>query len=388
MSEDSGEKSFAPTEKRRRDAAQKGDVLRSRDLGTAVGVLVGAAMLKFAGPWLLKEVAGTMRAGFAFDRAAVDGFSPGPLLLGAIMAVLPPLLVLGGVAMMAGLLSQLAVAEGRWLPGNLAPKGSRLDPLQGLKRVFGANGWIELAKGLLKLALLLPIAWLWARGHVPALLALAMGEVRPQAAAAWDALIGLMFVLGAALAVIALVDFPVQFIRRLLRLKMSHQELRDESKEAEGSPEKRAAIRQRQRQIAMGGVARAVREAQFVITNPTHFAVALAYDPAKAPAPIVLAKGRGEKALAMRELAAEHEIPVLEYPALARSVYYSTRERQVIREELYAAVAGVLAFVLSLKRGDAVSPPPIEVPVALRFDAEGRLEIPQDRLNPSVRRSS
>lgn len=388
MSEDSGEKSFAPTEKRRRDAAQKGDVLRSRDLGTAVGVLVGAAMLKFAGPWLLDEVAGTMRAGFVFDRAAVDGFAPGPLLLAAILAVLPPLLVLGGVAMMAGLLSQLAVGEGRWVPGNLAPKGSRLDPLQGFKRVFGANGWIELAKGLLKLALLLPIAWVWARGHVPALLALAMGEVRPQAAAAWDALIGLMFVLGAALAVIALVDFPVQFIRRLLRLKMSHQELRDESKEAEGSPEKRAAIRQRQRQIAMGGVARAVREAQFVITNPTHFAVALTYDPAKAPAPIVLAKGRGEKALAMRELAAEHEIPVLEYPALARSVYYSTRERQVIREELYAAVAGVLAFVLSLKRGDAVSPPPVEVPVALRFDAEGRLEIPENRLNPAGRRSS
>lgn len=388
MSEDSGEKSFAPTEKRRRDAAQKGDVLRSRDLGTAIGVLTGAAMLKLAGPWLLGEVAGTMRAGFAFDRAAIDGFAPAPLLLAAMMAVLPPLLALGGVAMLAGLLSQLAVGEGRWLPGNLAPKGSRLDPLQGLKRVFGANGWIELGKGLLKLALLLPIAWLWAQGHVPALLALAMGEVRPQAAAAWDALIGLMFVLGAGLAIIALIDFPIQFIRRMLRLKMSHQELRDESKEAEGSPEKRAAIRQRQRQIAMGGVARAMREAQFVITNPTHFAVALAYDPAKAPAPIVLAKGRGEKALAMRELAAEYALPVLEYPALARSVYYTTRERQVIREELYAAVAGVLAFVFSLKRGDAVSPPPIEVPVALRFDADGRLEMRGDALNPAAVRPS
>jgi flagellar biosynthetic protein FlhB len=155
---------------------------------------------------------------------------------------------------------------------------------------------------------------------------------------------------------------------------MTQQEVRDEHKEAEGSPERKAAMRQRQREIAKGGVAHAMRQAQFVITNPTHFAVAMAYDPGKAAAPIVLAKGRGDKALAMRELAAELAVPMLEYPALARSVYYTTRERQVIREELYAAVAGVLAFVLSLKRGERVKPPAIEVPVALRFDAEGRLD--------------
>jgi flagellar biosynthetic protein FlhB len=174
------------------------------------------------------------------------------------------------------------------------------------------------------------------------------------------------------LSVIAFVDFPVQWLRRTLRLKMSQQEMRDESKEAEGSPEKRAAIRQRQRQIAMGGVAHAMREAQFVITNPTHFAVAMAYDPAKASAPVVLAKGRGDKALAMRELAAEYGVPCLEYPALARSVYFTTRERQVIREELFSAVAVVLAFVFSLKRGEQPAAPVIEVPVALRFDTEGR----------------
>lgn len=126
----------------------------------------------------------------------------------------------------------------------------------------------------------------------------------------------------------------------------------------------------------MGGVASAMREAQFVITNPTHFSIAVAYDPAIAPAPIVLAKGRGEKALAMRELAAELELPVLEYPALARSIYYTTRERQVIREELYSAVAGVLAFVFSLKRGEKRERPVVEVPVELRFDADGRLEVP------------
>ena len=105
---------------------------------------------------------------------------------------------------------------------------------------------------------------------------------------------------------------------------MTQQEVRDEHKQAEGAPEKKQAIRQRQRQIAMGGVAGAMRQAQFVITNPSHFSVAMAYDPLKASAPLVLAKGRGEKALAMRELAAELKLPVLEYPALARSVYFTT----------------------------------------------------------------
>jgi flagellar biosynthetic protein FlhB len=155
---------------------------------------------------------------------------------------------------------------------------------------------------------------------------------------------------------------------------MSLQDLRDESKESEGSPERKAAIRQRQRQIAMGGMQSAMREAQFVITNPTHFSVALSYDPDKAPAPVVLAKGRGEKALAMRELAVELSVPVLSSPALARSVYFTTRENQMIREELYAAIAAVLAFVLALKRGDAPLHPEIDVPKALRFDPEGRPE--------------
>jgi flagellar biosynthetic protein FlhB len=376
MSESSGEKNFAPTDKRKRDAAQKGDVLRSRDLGTAAGVMIGAVMLKFSGPWLLEAMSASLRAGFIWDRGAIDSFSPGPLMLAALLAVLPPVLLVGIVVMAASLISQIAIGEGRWVAANLAPKASRLDPLKGLARMFGPQGWIELGKGLLKLALLGAVAWIWARGHVLALLALGMGEVRPQAAAAWEALTSLLFVLAAALVVIALVDFPIQFLRRMMRLKMSFQEMRDESKEAEGAPEKKMAIRQRQRQrqIAMGGMAGAMRDAQFVVTNPTHFAVAMTYDPARAAAPIVLAKGRGEKALAIRELAAEYGVPVLEYPALARSVYYTTRERQVIREELYAAVAGVLAFVLSLKRGDAVTPPPIEVPVALRFDADGRLD--------------
>lgn len=375
MSEQGGEKTFDPTPKRKADAAQKGDVLRSREVGTAIAVLIGALWLKFAGPWLLETLEGSMRAGFSWDRAAIDDFAPGQAMLAVLLAVTPPVLILATAVLILTMAGTLALGDGRWIGANLLPKGSRLDPIAGLKRMFGATGWIEAGKGLLKLVLLSTIAWFWGKSWLNDLMALGRGaSIGPQLALAWQALTGLLLALGAGLLLIAVIDWPVQWVRRIMRLKMTAQEVRDEHKEAEGSPEKKMAIRQKQRQLAMGGVAKAMREAQFVLTNPSHFSVAMAYDPARAAAPIVLAKGRGDKALAMRELASELQVPTLEYPALARSVYFTTRENQVIREELYAAVAGVLAFVLSLKRGESPARPAIEVPVALRFDADGRLD--------------
>ena len=372
MSEQAGEKTLAPTEKRKRDAARQGDVLRSRELATAVAMLAGAAWLKFAGPWLLKSLMGVLGAGLTFDRAAITDFAPGRLGTGMAMAVLPPVLLLGLAVIAASLASQLGFSEGRWLAGNLAPKASRINPLSGLKRMFGLQGLVELGKSLAKAALLLTICWVWARRHLPDLLDLGRAPLSAQLATGWQALTGLLLALSFGLVLIAGIDFPIQFVRRFLRLRMSLQEVRDEHKESEGSPERKAAIRGRQRQLAMGSLQKAMREAQFVITNPTHFSVALIYDPDRAGAPIVLAKGRGEKALAMRELARELEVPLLEYPALARSVYFTTRENQVIREELYAAVAGVLGFVMALKRGETRPLPQVVVPLELRYDPEGR----------------
>ena len=371
----SEEKTLAPTEKRRREAAQKGDVLRSREAATAIAVLIGAAWLKFAGPWLYERMTGALRSGLSWDRAAPEDFNPGAAMIDMLFAVFPPLLTLALAVMVTVSASQLGSADGRWVGGNALPKASRLDPLAGLGRMFGAQGWIEVGKGILKVLLLGAICYAWAKGSLTDLLGLgraaSLGGALRQA---WDALTALLFALAAGLVVIALIDWPIQWLRRFLRLRMSSQEMRDEHKEAEGSPERKAAQRHRQRQYASGAVAKAMREAQFVLTNPTHFSVAMGYDPGKAGAPIVLAKGRGDKALAMRDLAREMGVPLLEVPALARSVYFTTRENQMIREELYAAVAAVLAYVFSLRRGEARLMPPIEVPVALRFDAEGRPE--------------
>ncbi|PEQ14294.1 flagellar biosynthesis protein [Novosphingobium sp. PC22D] len=374
MSETSGEKTHAPTPKRKQDAAKKGDVLRSRELATAGATLVGATWLLIAGPWLFTLLRESLRSAFSFDRGVVESFQPGDMLVAALLVVLPPVAVLGFAVIGVSLVSQLGFGDGRWVGGNLAFKGNRMNPASGLKRMFGPNGWIEMGKGLLKVTLLGTIATVWASIQVPQMVKLGRGDLAGQLAAGWDAVIVLFFALSAGLFLIAFVDLPVQWIRRLGRLKMSHQELRDEHKDSEGSPEKKAAVRERQRKIAMGGLVPAMQEAQFVITNPTHFSVALAYDPAKAPAPIVVAKGRGEKALAMRELAREYALPTLEYPALARSVFYTTREKQMIREELYVAVASILAFVLALKRGETPAAPQVQVPVTLRFDADGQIE--------------
>ncbi|WP_170004333.1 EscU/YscU/HrcU family type III secretion system export apparatus switch protein [Pseudopontixanthobacter vadosimaris] len=374
MSEDSGEKSFAPTEKRRKDATKKGDVLRSKELGTAAAMMAGALWLRYAGPALMDGMEDAARAGLVFDRATLDDLSPIRVLFHAMMGVLPSVLMLGLLVMIVTVTSQLAIGDGRFLPRNIAPKASRLNPLAGLKRMFGPNGWIELGKSVLKLGLLGGIAWFWARDNLASTLALGRGELTGQLAAAWQALTVLLMLLAVGLALIACIDFPIQWVRRTGRLKMTQQQVKDENKESEGSPEKRAAIRQRQRQLASGGIASAMAEADFVLTNPVRFAVALKYDPSLAGAPIVLAKGRAEKAQAMRAMAAERQVPVLDYPVLARAVFFTTRENQIIREELYAAVASVLAFVFALKRGDVPKRPAIDVPLTLQFDAEGKLQ--------------
>ena len=382
MAEDGGEKTFAPTTKRKQEAIERGDVLRSSDLTIATGMAVGVAWLVLAGPWLMQTLIRTMRLGFIWDRANIDRFEPDALLRDALGAVLPPVLLLGVLVLAASLIVQLGLGDGAFVAGNLAPKPSRLNPASGLSRMFGTHGLIEIGKGLAKLVLLGALSWVWLRSRLVALIGLGAGHLHAQLGFAWDAVTVLLIDLVVGLMLIALSDFPIQWLRRQRRLRMTRQEVSDENKQSDGNPENKAAIRRRQRAIAKGSARKAVQEAKFVITNPTHFAVALSYDPDRASAPVVTAKGRGETALAIRELAAEFGVTTLEYPALARSVYYTTRENQVIREELYVAVAAVLAFVLGLKRGESPPAPRVEVPLAVRFDAEGNPAIVFDGHNP------
>ena len=378
MAESAGEKTFEPTAKRKREAIEGGDVLRSRELTVATGTAVGVTWLVLAGPWMMRGLTRVMRLGLVWNRDSLDRFDPGALLKEALTGVLPPVLLLGVGVLAASLFVQLGLGDGAFVASNLAPKPSRLNPANGLSRMFGAQGLIEIGKGLAKLALLGTLAWVWLRSRLAVLIGLGAGHLQEQIGYAWHAVTTLLIYLAVGLMLIAMSDFPIQWVRRQRRLRMSREEIRDENKQTDGNPENKAAIRRRQRAIAKGSVRKAVQDAQFVITNPTHFAVVMRYDPDLAPAPIMLAKGRGETALAIRELAGEFGVPTLEYPALARSVYYTTRENQMIREDLYVAVAAVLAFVLSLKRGESPPAPRVDVPLAVRFDAEGNPEIISD----------
>jgi flagellar biosynthetic protein FlhB len=247
-----------------------------------------------------------------------------------------------------------AVALGGWnfSPGAVAPDFSRMNPLEGLKRLFGLQGFSELVKALLKCL---------AVGTVCALVAshvfgdvLRLGHMAPRAAIGRGAslLQGAFVCLCASLAVIALIDVPLQVYQFNRSLRMTRQELRDEAKESEGNPETKRRIRQMQQQIARRRMMQKVPTADVVIVNPTHFAVALKYDPKKMRAPRVLAKGVDLVALNIRRIAEEHRVPLFDSPKLARALYRSTDLDREIPVGLYMAVAQVLSYVLRVRKLD------------------------------------
>ena len=373
MSEDAGEKTEAPTQKRRKDAIDKGEILKSRELTTAVVVLAGAMWLAFAGPSLLGALEAMLRESLMFGRADVQDFQPLRPVLGAGRLLALPLASLFALTMLAAVASQASLGNLRFNPKLLAAKPNRMNPVKGLGRMFGKNGLIELGKALLKVALLGAIGgWLLWRSR-DASLSLVNGSLESSLAAVGSSFVMLLLVMAGGLVLIAGFDVPIQLVQHLSKLRMSMKEIRDEHKESEGSPEVKAQQRRRQREMLKGGARAAVQGAHVVLTNPTHFAVALRYDRGRDAAPVVAVKGRGASALAIRELAAENNIPVLEYPGLARAIYYTSRNGQEIRDDLYLAVATVLAFVFGLNSRAAgnVRQPDIDVPETARFDENG-----------------
>jgi flagellar biosynthetic protein FlhB len=372
MSESAGEKTEAPTPKRKQKAAEEGQLLKSKELGTALVVLAGCAWMAFMGPSLLGACKEVMAASFSFGRGEVEHFEPWRPLASAGWKLAPSLLTLFGLSILAAIASQAGLGSFGWNNKLLAPKASRINPGSGLKRIFGPTGWIELGKSLLKVVLLGGVGtWLlWSITQQS--LGLVSSDLHGAVGALGEQFVTLLFVMAGGLALIAGIDLPIQIVRHFQQLRMTQQEVRDEHKETEGSPELKAAQRQRQREILKGGFRKALTEAHVVLTNPTHFAVALRYDQGRDQVPVVVAKGRGATALAIRELAGELQLPVLEYPQLARAVYYTSREGQEIRDDLYMAIATVLAFVFGVNVRAGGSQPPVSVPATAMFDENGQ----------------
>lgn len=372
--EQGGEKTEAPSPKRRREAEDKGDVLQSKDLGTAMVVLAGAAWLALGGPMLVSAMATMLHGALRFDRSSVTDFEPGTTVLGLAAAVILPLAALLALTVVAavGTPALLGALGFRWQA--LAFKGERLNPLAGIKRIFGPNGLVELGKALAKIIVLGALGWWLLSSRMQGITTMGRGDIVAATADIGRSFVFAVLVMALGLFAIAGVDVPAQIIRRTMRLRMTKQEVKEEHKETEGSPELKGAVRRRQMEAARRNSREAVTGASVVLTNPTHFAVALRYRPGEDAAPVVVARGRGATADAIRAIAAEAKVPMLRYPELARAVYFTTRAGHVIREDLYVAVATVLAFVFNIDRAmaEGVSQPAVEVPGAARFDEDGR----------------
>ncbi|MEO0500425.1 MAG: flagellar type III secretion system protein FlhB [Pseudomonadota bacterium] len=370
---DPDQKTEDPTPKRRQKAARDGDVPKSRELLVAAVMLAGCAYLAVAGTLMFAGLADMLTAGLSLTPAETRAFTPGARSIGLLSELWLPMSGLFAICCVAAVAGQAALGGLRFSPRAARPRPSKLNPFSGLKRMFGPNALIELGKSLLKVLLTGSIGIAFLLFWVDRIAALGSLTLGGAFAMAGETLALLLLVLCGGLAIVAAVDVPSQHHQRMKKLRMTKQEVKDEQKQAEGAPELKAARRNRQREIAKGGARAGVAEAQMVLANPTHFAVALRYDPARDAAPVVTAAGKGEVALAIKELAAELDRPLLSYPDLTRAIYFTSSVGKPVRSDLFTAVATVLAFVLDVDRRMAGSKPQVMIPPAARFDANGKI---------------
>lgn len=370
------ERSYPATPRRLEQARERGQVPRSRELSTAAIALAGAMALSTLGPSLFGRLADTLRNGLTLDRAAAfdaDRMLASLSLLshGSLLAVLPLL----GFTLVATLAAPLLLSGWVFSPKALSPDFGRLDPLRGLGNVLSAHSLVELAKAVVKCALLAVLGAVAIRQAFGELTALP-GEEVGAASLHLGGLVGRgFFVLVGGLVAIAALDVPYAIWRHRKALRMTREEIRQEMREAEGDPQLKARVRSLQRAAARKRMMAAVPTATVVVTNPTHYAVALAYDESMR-APKVVAKGMDKVALRIREIAAEHDVPLLEAPAVARALHKHADLDREIPQALYAAVAQVLAYVYQVRvwkrQGGRAPVPPstLDVPPGMDPKAE------------------
>jgi flagellar biosynthetic protein FlhB len=349
-SESGSDKTEDPSPKRLEQARERGQLPRSKELTNFATMIGGSVALVSIGGSLTVRMVHIMKNSLSIDPELLSnpesmGTSLGAAIVSGLLALLPIFGALFGLVMLA------SVVLGGWnfSPGALTPRFSRLSPLTGLKRLFGFHGVSELGKALMKCVVVGGVCAgvvSWKFTDV-----MSLGHMAPQAAIARGAdLLGGCFVwLCASLGIIAIIDVPLVLYQYNTSLKMTRQELKDEAKESDGRPETKQRIRQLQQTLARRRMMHKVPAADVVIVNPTHFAVALKYDPKNMGAPRVLAKGVDLVAANIRRIAEEHRVPVFESPKLARALYKSTDLNREIPAGLYVAVAQVLSYVFKIR---------------------------------------
>ncbi len=378
MAENSAEKTEQPTARHLRKAREDGQVARSIEL-PAAAVTIGAMLLIYliGGVWF-QRVSALFANGFSFDRKTLDN----PQLLGVafmhqmaegLLLILPVLIL----TLVLALLASGATGGFLFAPKSIMPNFGKINPINGIARMFSARSLVELGKALAKFSLIALVLWILVERQMGQLMNLGQMGLEPAMAAAGMMIGESALWLSLSLLFIAMIDVPYQKFSFNKRMMMTKQEVKDELKDMEGRPEVKAAIRARQREMANARMIQKVKEADVVITNPEHFAVALSYDPTSDGAPILLAKGADHMAARIREEAHAHGVEMFAAPALARALYFTTKEDQSIPEALYLAVAQVIAYVFSLadvRPGqEPMAKPSPKVPRSMLFDADGKL---------------
>jgi flagellar biosynthetic protein FlhB len=374
MAEGSDQEKTEPASPRRLEQArEEGDVPRSRELATCTVLLATGAGFWFTGDGLVREMNRMLASGMRFDRDQAFDFN---ILLTRLGADLVNVLI--AFAPLAVLLLIVAVASplliGGWLFSGkaLMPNFNRLNPLNGLGNMISAHAGVELIKAIAKAFLVGIVSWMVVSSQMDAMLALSVEPLKSGSAHLAGLLLTGFMSIVCSLAVIALVDAPYQMWHYANKLKMTREELRQESKESDGNPQIKGKIRQLQREMAKRRMMAEVPAADVVVTNPTHYAVALKYTDGKMRAPKVVAKGADDVAAKIREIAAENKVPLLEAPPLARALYTHTELGDDIPEGLYTAVAEVLAYVFQLraygKHGGQRPDAPAELDVPPQLD--------------------
>jgi len=373
----SQEKTEEPTPRRLDKARDEGQVPRSKELGTTLVLVCGAAGLLMFGPFMADRIAAMAKNSFSFNReTAFDtGMMTSYLDASALEAAiaLAPWLFIVLLAAFAG-----PLLVGGWLFSGKAitPKLDRLNPLSGLKRMFSMNSLVELFKAWAKVLVVGTVAWLTLTFFFQDAMRIQYESTESAVDHAVTIILWSVLALCMSTALIAIVDVPWQIYSFTKKMRMSMQEIKDEYKETEGKPEVKSKVRQLQREMAQRRMMADVPEADVVITNPTHYSVALRYDSIANGAPILLAKGSDQVALKIREIAKENNVPQMQAPPLARALYTHTRVGDEIPEGLYVAVAQVLAYIYQMDqfaKGQGPKPerkPDMPIPRDLRVDPD------------------
>ena len=379
MSESSDDKTEEPTSRRLEKAREDGQVARSTELSAAAVTISAVSLLFITGGYVVTKLAEKFAAGFNFDRKLVFSSNLLPAIFGhqmleAYILIVPVL----GLTLVVAIAASGATGGYLFSLKAVMPKASKLNPAAGLKRMFGVKALVELGKALLKFFLVTGVLVYVLNDNIDTLNLIGKMALEPALATAGKLLAKAALLITLSLVIIAMIDVPFQRWQFMKQMRMSKQEIKDEMKNSEGNPEIKAQIRRRQREMSNARMIDSVKDADVVITNPEHFAVALAYDPNGDTAPILLAKGADEMAARIRAEAQKHGIEIFQAAPLARALYFTTEVDHLVPEDLYYAVAQVIAYVFNLasvRPGAApVQRPKPTVPESMQFDTNGKLQ--------------